>query len=622
LHSGAMKKVRIPLAIFSAVLTAALGVFIWIMLDAASNAMSSVLLRSLLLIVGVTILAQIIYALKGQIFEFDGRLAKAEVLFSIICFQLVMQFSFGFSLYAVNQTELQNAGFDSAYAHFIKLQQQTSGNTLADYEKLDLEAGMPENIERVFLAGSDSAEVFNPRLYYRFPVSGGSVLMSRSQQYDTRHLQDFALSLLMSLVVSVLLMAELALLAIKFIGRRDAAERDAQTASGPVGYLRQLAFLFYFTGFLGASFIPIMARGLVGENPAADFIAGLPYSVEAFANCVAILVTARIFRKRGWKPPYLMGVGIFIAGLAASALSPNVFAFIASRAAVGLGYGLCWMTLRNVATLSDNRAAGFADLSSGIYAGIMCGVAFGAVLADSVGFRTVLFISAAIALVAAAFPLMLHNSAGKGGMPAAAQGKDLKLNLRDLGAFAVFLLAIVIPVCIADAFNGYLVPLYVNHLALPTAYIGRVTLVYNLCLVYLSSTLLLRIICRYIKNSLLQNILHVIGISLALLLVAHWGGFMSVLVAGALLGSVDGFGSSVQNAYVLDTRLARKLGVTRMLTLFSLFKKFSAMLAPFALGLFILRGFSGLGILAAVFFICAVVGAIPITLMHKKGVSE
>jgi len=266
--------------------------------------------------------------------------------------------------------------------------------------------------------------------------------------------------------------------------------------------------------------------------------------------------------------------------------------------------------------MGDNRTANFAELNAGIYAGIMCGVAFGAVLADYVGYKTVLLVSAAMALFAAMFPAMLGEMKEESRL--ISQGEKIKLTSADIGTFALFLLVVVIPTCIADAFNGFLLPLYVNELGLPSAYVGRVTLVYNLCLVYLSSTILLKAVVRYVKNPLYQNILHMVVISAALFAAAYIGGFIAVIIAGALLGAVDGFGFSVQNSYILDTKVAVRFGAARVLTWFSLFKKFCAVLAPFVFGLFIMNGFGGLGLMAGMFILCALLGATIIPLWEKR----
>ena len=613
-----MKKVRKTLAIFSTGLTIILGAFVWIMLGAGEKNGSTSLLVSLLLIVGVAVAAQVIYALKGQIFEFDGRLAKREVLFSIICFQIVMQFSFGFALYAINQTELQNDGFDSAYAHFTALQQSAAGNDISGYQALDLAKDIPEQVERVFLA--TDGRNYDPSNYYRFPISDGMLLMSKSQSFINNNLRDFALSLLMSLIVSVLLMGEIVLLAIKLIERRNMVAVSETPVKPPplhpAGYLRQIAFLFYFTGYLSVSFIPIMARDFAASNPQADFIAGLPYSVEAMSSCAAIFLTMRVFTKKGWKPSYLLGAGFYILGLTASAISPDVYTFIASRALIGIGYGFCWMTLRNVASLSGDKAQNFADLTSGIYAGIMCSVPFGAVLADMAGYRVVLITSALLSIAVIIFTMRFSNVIIS--IEAAESRAKSRLLPRDIGILAVFLALVVIPTGITDSFRAYLLPLYINDLDMPTTYVGRVSFVYNLCLVYISSTLMLKAVRRYLNRVLLQNILHMLIISAALFITAYLGGFVAILIAGALLGSADGFGFSVQNSYILSTSAASKIGTVRLLTWISLFKKFVAMFAPFMFGLFIINGFGGLSLMAALFIVLAALAVIIITLLQRN----
>jgi predicted MFS family arabinose efflux permease len=526
-----------------------------------------------------------------------------------------MQICFGFSLYAVRQTDLQNASFDSAYSHFTVLQQSAADNTASGYNALNLEEDKPEFVESIFCVANDYLGVNDSNIidnYYRFPISGGKLLMKKSPAYFTKRLQEFGVSLLMSLVISILLMAEIVFFFVKFID----SHKDKEAArAGPAGYLRQISFLFYFTGYLGSSFIPILARNLNGDNPNADFIAGLPYSVEALANCLAILLATRFFRKKGWKPPYVMGVCIFIAGLLFSALSPNVYLFIISRAVAGTGYGFCWMTMRNITTLSDDIAGNFSSLTSGIFAGIMCGVAFGAVLADQVGYRNVLLISSLMAVIAAVFPMILRNDTAES---SGTQGTDIKLSFTHIAVFIVFLILFVVPTCISDAFCGYLLPLYVNKSNFPTAYVGRASLVYNLCLVYISSTFLRKLVYKFISNQLFHNTLHMLIISLALFAAAYLGGFQAMIIAAALLGSCDGFGFSVQNAFILNTAVSKKIGNAQMLTYFSLFKKFSAMLGPIVFGLFIARGFQGLSAMGTGFLICILIGTTLIVFLRKK----
>jgi predicted MFS family arabinose efflux permease len=274
------------------------------------------------------------------------------------------------------------------------------------------------------------------------------------------------------------------------------------------------------------------------------------------------------------------------------------------------------MTLRNVATLSGDRAERFAGLFSGIYAGIMCGVAFGAVLADLIGYNAVLLVSAAMTLVAVVFPMTLRNDKGT---VSESDGRETTLSPGDICIFVVFMALIAVPTCIAEAFRGYVLPLYVNKLELSTAYIGRVSLVYNLCLVYVGSTIVIKLVKRFIKNALFQSAPHLVVISLALFAAAYAGGLQGMIIAAALLGSADGFGFSVQNAFIVETRISKKIGSIRMLTWFSLLKKFGAMLGPPVFGLFIMNGFQGLGAMGAAFMICFLLGMPLLILFQKHG---
>ena len=572
--------------------------------------MPGMLKTCLLIIGGVTIISQTIYALKGQIFEYDGRLAAREILFSVICFQCIMQFGFGFALYAVNQTDLQNRSYDSAYEYFIDLQQLAPGNNPDSFLAIDLEEDMPEYIESVVILRKETGVLDG---YFRFPITGGSLIMKKNEAYFREVLKNFAMDMLMSLIISVLLMVEIVYLMAKYLDNGMRGERNTA-----VGYLRQFSFLFYFAGFLGASFVPILARDLYGDSPNANFIAGLPYSVEALFNCAAILSVAPIFRKYGWKPPYAMGVIVFSLGLLLSAAATGVFFFIFSRAVVGLGYGLCWMLLRNITTIDDNRRENFGSLTAGTYAGIMSGIAFGAVLADKIGYSGVLLISACLSLVLLAFPMLVRNE--KPTEIERAGGMNIKLLPRDIAVLGVFLCLIVIPTVIADAFCDYVSPLYINDLGLPTSYVGRVTLLYNLCIVYISTTVMMKLIVKIFKSELMRNISHMAFISLALFCVAYIGGFGAILIAAVILGSGDGFGFSVQNAYLLNSRVSQKLGVWNTLTYLSLFKKFAAMLAPMVFSMFLgIAG--GLAVMAVIFIGCAVVCLAAITMMSRNGVN-
>ena len=79
----------------------------------------------------------------------------------------------------------------------------------------------------------------------------------------------------------------------------------------------------------------------------------------------------------------------------ATAFAGPILLFILARALTGLGYGFCWMTLRNFALFGRNeeeKSEGFSLLNAGLYAGINCGSVLGSILADKVGYQIILFL--------------------------------------------------------------------------------------------------------------------------------------------------------------------------------------------------------------------------------------
>jgi MFS family permease len=404
-------------------------------------------------------------------------------------------------------------------------------------------------------------------------------------------------------------MVEIVYLMAKYLDNKMRGELNTAT-----GYLRQFAFLFYFTGFLGASFVPILARNLYGDSSGANFIAGLPYSVEALFNCVAILAVAPIFRTYGWKPPYTVGALVFSSGLMLSAMAESVYFFIFARAIVGLGYGLCWMTMRNIATISDDRVENFGKLTAGTYAGVMSGIAFGAVLADKIGYSGALLASAGLSLVVLMFPMIIRNE--RPPETAHSAGVNIRLAPQDFAVLGVFLILIVIPTVIADAFCDYVAPLYINDLGLPTAYVGRASLLYNLCVVYIGTTVMMKLVLKIFESDLMRNVSHMVLISMALFGAAYMDGLAAMLVAAMILGMADGFGFSVQNTYVLSSKVGQKLGTAQALTYFSLFKKFAAMLAPLTFSVFLGMD-GGFAVMAVIFAGCAVVCLAVMTLINR-----
>ena len=435
-------------------------------------------------------------------------------------------------------------------------------------------------------------------------------------------------------------------------------------------YIRQIAFLFYFASRLSSTFIPIMARSLYNPFGALSdtTAAGLPQSAETLLTCSAIFITTLILEKKGWKLPFIFGLAMVAAGTLFSGLSPNLVAYILSRALVGLGYGFCWMTLRNISLFGrteKDQILGFALLNAGIYSGINCGAAIGAILADILGFRKVFFISAGLTLLTSFFIIRMENAllpkrvkekkadkeaaaakdsvkagetaaakdsakAGeaaaakdsvKAGEAAAAERSSAGSRVTGLqiATAALFVVLMIAPICITDSFMSYYLPLYFEHSGRPVTDVGRAQLLYGLVIVYAGpalSVLILKFRGKSLKN---LNVLYNLMVAVSLFLPGLGAGLMLPFLSAALLGTADSFGFGVQNNYFLDLPAVSKMERSVSLSLLSFIKKLLEMTGPMAFAAVIMIGYQrGIMIMAVTFAIMAFAFMILSSIMNRS----
>ena len=136
-------------------------------------------------------------------------------------------------------------------------------------------------------------------------------------------------------------------------------------------------------------------------------------NVSFVLTCVAIFVTTELLSRKGWKLPFGIGLLLVAFGTFLSAVSPTLLVFIAARAVVGLGYGFCWMTLRNLALFGKDdseQAWGFSMLNAGLYAGMNCGSSLGAILAEKFGYKNVFLMAAVLTVMCSVVIVRMENA--------------------------------------------------------------------------------------------------------------------------------------------------------------------------------------------------------------------
>jgi predicted MFS family arabinose efflux permease len=364
-----------------------------------------------------------------------------------------------------------------------------------------------------------------------------------------------------------------------------------------VNFIRQLAFLFYFASCLSAAFIPVLAARLAesafgGGGKAA---AGIPQSAETLLTCAAIFLSSEMVIKKGWKQPFLMGILLVMTGTFLSAWARVFPVFVLARAVTGLGYGFCWMTLRNLSLFGltgNERAWGFAMLNAGLYAGMNCGQAAGSILAETLGYRVVLLVAGCATALSGLAALLLRNDRlaavpeDSAPPPAAAPVQISAANPRSIFQMLAVLLLLLAPSCIAGSFSEFYIPLYAAGIGRDTSDVGRILLLYGLVIVYLGPAMS-ELFRKRLGGGLTVNVFYNILLAAALILSGFFGGFGILAVSIIIMGLADGFGFGAQNDFFLALPFMAKIPSSRALSLVSLLKKLAAILGPivFALGL-------------------------------------
>ncbi|MDR1352747.1 MAG: MFS transporter, partial [Treponema sp.] len=288
--------------------------------------------------------------------------------------------------------------------------------------------------------------------------------------------------------------------------------------------------------------------------------------------------------------------------------------FIAARAIVGLGYGFCWMTLRNLSLLGRNEEEqnqGFVLLSAGLFAGMNCGSVMGSVLAESAGYKNVFLIGALFTVLCIFSILKLKNAVIRRAQDAeerTAAPAPVKGNKTGFLEAIGFLLLLILPSCILESYTGYFVPIYAVSIGKGISDVGRAMLVYGLIIVYAAPKLSAYIRRRF-GSGILINGIYVIMLAAALVLTGIWGNFSVILLAIVIIGMGDGFGAGVQNSYFLALPAIARLPSSRSLSWLSFLKKIAAMLGPISFALAMnfpgRRGVLVMGILFAAMAILA-----------------
>ncbi|TWH49280.1 MFS transporter [Sporomusa sp. KB1] len=620
-------KKRKWLALCTLAIVLVILIFLWIINKGQPAEMQGTLNVTLVILSFFAVIALMLFIFFGEIFNEDGSMQKSEIIIMLTAVICIIQITLAFATYSFKQLDFENNSLQKAKETFATM----SSEMLTDNFALE-QVKICDEISSMYIVdgknivrdSTDKTQIgqsvtVDPLKSYRFPNGDVTVVMDISEAYQNKMVSKILLDLLTVLIASIILTIELVIFAIKFIEDKfaDKSKIVAHHSYNMVGYVRQIAFFFYFASRMATTFIAIIAKDLGGTffGFQGNVLAGIPQSAEFLLTCVAIFVTSIIIEKKGWKLSFVGGLVIVALGTLMSAFSTNITMFILSRGVVGLGYGFCWMTLRNFALFTVNdkdKAICFAMLNAGIYAGMNCGAVLGSVLADILGYGPVLLIASALTMVCIVAVLGLENATYQRPKIEIQKLKKItneKYNFRYMLHAIFFVILMIVPSCIIGSYLGYYLPIYFTDIGKSTSDIGRSQLIYGLIIVYLGPWLI-KWLNKY-PNLFRWNIAYNVIFSLALIAFGLMGGFVPAMIAVLFLGIADSFGFVAQNNFFLNLEIVKRLGESRALSYISIIKKLAEMLGPIAFGLSFMGGsFTGVAVLGIIFLIAVALYAL------------
>ena len=406
-----------------------------------------------------------------------------------------------------------------------------------------------------------------------------------------------------SLVISLLLLLELSkllgLIASRILEEKDDQPKPAKQVelSPSTQALRATGFVFFFGYDMAISFIPLLAQKLPQPiwRISRELSIGLPISAEMVSAGIALLLSGSATQRYGWHRVFILGTFVAAFGLLMGGLSANLVMLIMARVAAGFGFGLVLMAAQVGALNDANAGAGMTSVFAGIFSGSICGSAAGAMLADHIGYESVLFVAAFVILMAVLTALFGGKLSAATTVEPNVTPETLSINGVWKGLFAgsltllkdprmhLLLLLVGIPASIClTGFLHYLLPLLLNVAQVNQSDIGRVFMLYGLCFITIGP-ILGNLIDRY-KDKSTFLLLTGLFSGATLLLAAQATGLLEISMAVIALGIAQCIAAPSTMLCVLSLASAKTLGQGKTASIYRGLERIGQVLGPILFG--------------------------------------
>jgi predicted MFS family arabinose efflux permease len=422
----------------------------------------------------------------------------------------------------------------------------------------------------------------------------GHLRLSLSATVIDERIQTIVLDTLTVAVIAVLFLLEMLMLLSLILAIGKSARDKSHLAAGfKSALIRPVGFVVIFSMSLCFTFIPLRMGQLYEPmlGLSKEVIMGLPISMQMAGAGLAIVLAGFWIDRRGWHEPLILGLGAMSVGFSTAGMTADPLGYILALGLCGLGFGLAFMGSQGfVLKHADpaRKASGLATFFAGVYAGNICGSAAGAMMADRLGYGPVFLISGILFLVTLALVLLFFRSLFETPariprsemMPASASG--IKTYIGNKNVFILLVFSIVPSALVLIGFINYALPVYLHLVGASQSDIGRIIMVYGICLVYLAP-MISRLIERAKSRKPFVFLAGLLGAA-AMGCYVFLDGLTAATCAVFFFGLSSSVGFASQNAYALNLKATHVFGENKAMGLCSATERIGQVLGPLVLG--------------------------------------
>lgn len=362
--------------------------------------------------------------------------------------------------------------------------------------------------------------------------------------------------------------------------------------------VRAPLFAFILAEELTRPFLPGYVKDLLVPVPwlSPEIVVGLPIVLFMLIVALGQPLFGTLSERVGNRRAMLVGAVIAAAGFAACAMAVSVLDLLLWRSLCALGYGMVFVAAQAHVlehSTAGNRARSFAVFIGAIMVATVCGPSIGGILADNIGERQTLFLSAMLAMLSiAAIRLMpdtrpaTHSSnAGVAKLPGPREVLALLVNGRFM---TVTGLAAVPAKILLTGMCFYLVPLYLLSIGSTQAVAGRVLMTYGIVMVLVSPIAASYAVTKARMEWLVTAGLVISGGGGLLLLMGNH--VMWVFGAVLLVGLGQSLSMAAQSALVREhcEREVARLGEPMVYGVYRLLERLGNAIGPIVAGLLVI----------------------------------